>query len=167
MSDNSRRIYGLTQSTVNAVVAKGTTSTYSTTNSTAGVVNGKWVTPITAQTNTATPVLDASTGVAFVAMAINKATVLVIGQTFAGAIQMSQGSVEDTFAGSGSTAGAFNKSPQFPFLPDDFLPLAYLLVRTAPSASAWTAGTSSWTATGITASAVQNVACLPDRPQAS
>jgi len=64
-----------------------------------------------------------------------------------------------------TTAGAFLSVPQFPTLPDDFCPIGYQLVRTAPSASAFTPGTSSWTATGITCSTIQNVATLPDRPQ--
>jgi hypothetical protein len=49
-------------------------------------------------------------------------------------------------------------------LPDDFCPLAYVLVRAAPSASSWTFGSSSWTATGITTAFV-NINTLPDRPQ--
>lgn len=165
MGQNSRQTYGLTASTVNSGLTKGTTSTYTTTASTAGVVNGKWVTPITAQTNTATPTTDAVTGAAFLPLAVNKATVIVFGQTAAGAIQMAQGSIEDTQTGVTTTAGSFIRAPQFPSLPNDFLPLAYLLVRTAPSASAWTPGTSSWTAAGVTASTVQNISTLPDRPQ--
>lgn len=167
MGQNSRIIYGLTQNNVNAGLTKGTGSSYTTTAATAGTINGKFVTSLAAQTNTATPTVDAVTGLAFPPLGINQATVLVIGQNAAGAILMAQGSIENTAPGVGGTAGAFVRAPQFPTLPDDAIPLGYLLVRTAPSASAWTAGTSSWTATGITASAVQNVTTLPDRPQVS
>ena len=165
MSVNQRLSYGVTQNNVSANLTRGTTSTYTTTVTTAGCINGKFVTTLAAQTNTASPTVDASTGAAFVAMGVNKATVIVYGQTAAGVIQMAQGSIEDTQVGVTTTAGAFNRAPQFPSLPDDFMPLAYFLVRTAPSAALFTPGTSSWTATGITASTVQNVASLPDRPQ--
>lgn len=167
MGQNSRITYGLTCGTVNSGLTKGTTSTYTTTASTAGMINGKYVTPITAQTNTATPTTDAVTGAVFASVAINKATVIVIGQNAAGAIQMAQGGVEDTAAGVTTTAGAFLRAPQFPALPDDFMVLGYALVRTAPSASAWTAGTSAWAATGVTSSAVVNCGVLPDRPVTS
>jgi hypothetical protein len=162
---NQRQIYGLTMNLVNAVVAKGTTSTYSTTTTTAGVINGKFVTTLAAQTNTATPTTDAITAAAFPALAPNKATVLVFGQNAAGTFLMAQGSIEDTQVGVTTTVGSFIRAPQFPTMPDDFMPLAYMLVRTAPSAASWVAGTGSWTASGVTASAVQNVAVLPDRPQ--
>ena len=91
----------------------------------------------------------------------------VFGITAAGAIAVAEGGVEDTETGVTTTAGAFKNRPQFPVLPDNFCPIGYLFVRTAPSASNWTFGTDSWTATGITASAVVELdGALPDRPQA-
>jgi hypothetical protein len=98
-------------------------------------------------------------------MTQNKATVLVWGINAAGAIQLAQGSVEPTVTGVTTTVGAFINAPQFPPIPDNFVPIGYQLVRTAPSASAWTAGTSSWTASGVTCSTIQNVSTLPDYPQ--
>ena len=159
--------HSITLSTVDVTVAKGTTSTYTTSASTACMIKGKWATALTAQTNTATPTTDAVTAAAFKVLTDNKATVLVLGINAAGAIKMAQGSIVDTEVGVTTTAGAFILAPQFPSLPDDFCPLAYLLVRTAPSASDWTPGTSSWTATGITASAVVQIGSLPARPQTS
>ena len=164
---NGRIAYGRTQNTLNAGAVLGTTSTYSTTATTVGSINGRFVTTLAAQTNAALPALDAVTGLAFVPLTANKATVLVIGQTVAGVIQMAQGGIEDTEAGVTTTVGAFRRGPQFPSLPDNFMAFAYVLVRTAPSAATFTAGTSSWTATGITASAVVNIATLPDRPATS
>jgi hypothetical protein len=159
---------GLTMGLNNSGITKGTTSTYTTTATVVGMINGKYVTGLTAQTNTASPTTDAGNNFeAFRALDDNQATVLVFGQTAAGAIQLAQGGIEPTEVGVTTTAGAFIRAPQFPILPDDFLVLGYLLVRTAPSASAWTAGTSSWTATGITASAVVPCSVLPDRPQTS
>jgi hypothetical protein len=158
---------GLTMGLNKTGITKGTTSTYTTTATAVGMINGKYVTGLTAQTNTASPTTDAATGAAFVALTDNQATVLVFGQNAAGTIQLCQGSIEATATGSGTTAGAFLNAPQFPTLPDDFMVFGYLLVRTAPDASAWTPGTSSWTATGVTASTVVECGVLPVRPQTS
>lgn len=161
---NARDLNGLTMGTSKTGLIKGTTSTYTTTVTSAGMINGKYVTGITAQTNTATPTTDAVSGAAFVALTDNQATVLVIGQTAAGVIQMAQGSIVPTEIGVTTTAGAFVNAPQFPALPADFMVFGYNLVRTAPSAADFTAGTSSWTATGITASEFVQCGVLPDRP---
>lgn len=156
---------GLTLNHIDAGFALGTTSTYTTAATTSCSIGGKFATPLAAQTNTASPTTDAATGAAFVALGDNQATVLVWGINAAGAIQLAQGSIEDTEVGVTTTAGAFLKAPQWPNLPNDFCPIAYNLVRTAPSASAFTAGTSSWTATGITCSTAVDVSTLPARPQ--
>ena len=164
---NSRNQRGVTQNFVSAALVKGTNKSYTTTVTTAGVINGKFVTTLGAQTNAAVPTTDANTGAAFVAQTDNTACAYVFGITAAGAIAVCQGPVEATETGSGTTAGAFKNRPQFPVLPDNFCPIGYLFVRTAPDASDFTFGTSSWTATGITASAVVEVdGSLPDRPQA-
>lgn len=164
---NGRKLEGLTMGTIKTGLIKGTTSTYTTTVTSAGMINGKYVTGLTAQTNTATPTTDAKTGSAFRALTDNKATVLVIGQKADSTIQMCQGSIENTEVGITTTAGDFKTAPQFPELPDDFMVFGYNLVRTAPSASDFTPGTSSWTATGITASEFVQCGVLPDRPQTS
>lgn len=156
-----------TISHVKTGLTKGTTSTYTTTATSECSINGKWATGLTAQTNTATPTTDATTGASFVAQTDNTVCAYVFGITLAGAIAVSQGPVTPTETGVTTTAGALKNNPQFPELPDNFCPIGYLFVRTAPSASDFTFGTSSWTATGITASAVVEVdGTLPDRPQA-
>lgn len=162
-----RNLPSLTMGTIKTGLVKGTTSTYTTTVTSAGMINGKYVTGITAQTNTATPTTDAVTGLAFPALAVNKATVIVMGQTGAGVIQMCQGSIESTQVGVTTTAGDFIRAPQFPSLPDDFMVFGYALVRTAPSASSWIAGTSAWAATGVTTTEFVQCGVLPDRPQTS
>lgn len=167
MSLQNRGLHGLTMGTIKTGLIKGATSTYTTTVTSAGMINGKYVTGLAAQTGTATPTTDAVTGAAFVALSPNKATVLVIGQKADSTIQMAQGSIVDTEIGVTTTVGAFISAPQFPTLPDDFMVFGYLLIRTAPSAATWTAGTSSWTASGVTASAVVECGMLPDRPQTS
>lgn len=163
----NRRNEGTTQNLVSAGFVAGTTSSYTTTVTTVACINGKFVTTLGAQTNTASPTTDASTLAAFVPMGVNKASVFVWGTNAAGTIKLIQGEVVDTVPGVTTTVGAFIKLPQFPNMPDDFVPMAYGLVRTAPSAAAWTLGTSNWTASGVTCSTFQNVCVLPDRPQSS
>lgn len=157
----------VTMNLASAAMVAGTTSTYTTTVTTAGVINGKFVTTLGAQTNTASPTTDANTGLAFNALQPNQACALVFGQNAAGAIKLVQGPIIACGIGVTTTVGALINDPQFPPLPNDFMPLAYTIVRTAPSAAAWTPGTSSWTASGVSASTFANVAQLPARPQAS
>ena len=158
---------GLTMGTIKSGLVKGTGLSYTTTVSTAGMIDGKYVTAITAQTNTAIPTTDALTGAAFPALTDNQATVIVMGQTAAGAIQLCQGSIVPTATGVTTTAGAFITAPDFPNLPQDFMVLGYALVRTAPSADAWTLGVSAWAATGVTTSEFVQCGVLPSRPQTS
>jgi hypothetical protein len=150
--------------TIKTGLIKGTTSSYTTTVTSAGMINGKYVTGLAAQTNTATPTTDAMTGLAFPALAANEATVLVIGQKADSTIQMLQGSIVPTVTGVTTTAGAFINAPQFPALPDDFMVFGYALVRTSPTGSAFTAGTTEWAASGITTSQFVQCGVLPDRP---
>jgi len=157
-------IAGITLNLADAGLSAGTTNTYSTANATVCAIRGKFATSLAAQTNAATPTTDATTGAAFKAVSANQGTVLVFGVNSAGAIQLAQGSIVDTEAGSGATAGNFVTAPQFPALPADFCPIGYVLVRVAPSGGSFTAGTTSWAATGISSTFV-NVAALPDRPQ--
>ena len=157
---------GMTFNHVNAGFVLGTTKSITTTATTVCSIGGVFATGLTALTNSATvPTTDAATGLAFPKLTDNQATVLVFGVNAAGAIQLCQGSIEPTAVGITTTAGAFINGPQFPALPDDFCPIAYGLVRTAPSAADWTAGTDNWTATGVTCSVFKNVAVLPARPQ--
>lgn len=158
---------GFTQNYSNAGFVAGTTSTYTTTVTTAGIINGKFITTLAAQTNTASPTLDAMTGVAFVALQPNQTCSLVWGTNAAGAIKLCQGPIVATLIGVTTTVGALIVDPQFPAVPDDFCPMAYTVVRTAPSAAAWTPGTGSWTASGVSCSTFANIGVLPNRPQAS
>lgn len=164
---NARQLAGLTMCTVNPVLVKGTNKSYTTTVTSAGMIGGKWVTALTAQTNQAVPTTDAATGAAFTALTDNQATVIVVGQNVAGAIQMCQGTIVPTEVGVTTTAGAFITAPQFPALPDDFIVFGYALIRTAPSAANWTPGTDNWAATGVTTTEFVQCGVLPDRPQTS
>lgn len=164
MANTFQNINGMTVNQVSAAFVLGTTSTYTTTVTTTAVINGLFGTTLGAQTNTASPTTDANTGLAFPALSANQATVLVWGVDAAGAIKLMQGSIVPTETGVTTTAGAFIVGPQFPAIPDTVCPIAYNLVRTSPTGSAFTAGTTSWTASGITASTAKNVHTLPARP---
>lgn len=159
-----QNINGMTVNQASAGFVLGTTSTYTTTATTTGVINGVFGTGLTAQTNTASPTVDATTGVAFIPLTANQATVLVWGVNAAGAIKLAQGSIVPTETGVTTTAGAFINAPQFPVTVDDFSPIAYGLVRTSPTGSAFTAGTTAWAASGITCSVFKNIQTLPARP---
>jgi hypothetical protein len=151
----------------NAGAVAGTTSTFTSTATTNAMIAGKFTTPLTAQTNAASPTLDAATGLVFNTLAPNQCCALVFGINAAGALQLCQGKIIGTAPGLTTTVGGIIVDPQFPQLPDNFCPLAYTIVRTAPSAAAWTPGSSSWTASGVSASTFTNVGMLPARPQAS
>ena len=155
----------LTFNHVNAGLVAGTTTTYTTTAATSCSIGGIFATALAAQTNTASPTTDATTGAAFVALAANQATMLVWGINAAGAIRLAQGSIVPTEIGVTTTSGAFILAPQFPAIVDDFCPIGYQLVRTSPTGSAFTAGTTAWAASGITCSTIKNISCLPGRPK--
>jgi hypothetical protein len=158
---------GITLNLANAGFVAGTTSTYTTTVTTAGLINGKWITTLGAQTNTASPTTDANTGLAFNALQPNQCCVLLWGTNTAGAIKLCQGPILSTLTGVTTTVGGLANAPQFPAMPDDFCPMAYTVVRTAPSATAWVPGTGNWTASGVSASTFANIGQLPQRPQVS
>src|SRR4029077_14125951 len=134
---------------VNAAAVAGTGSSFTSTVTTAGCINGKFVTTLAAQTNAASPTTDANTGVAFNALNPNQTCALVFGQTAAGALQLVQGPIIACALGVTTTPGALINEPQFPALPNNFLPLAYTIVRTAPSAAPWVPGTGAWAASGV------------------
>lgn len=163
---NNLNFKGATQNNGNAGVSAGTAASITTTAATNASVRGYMATPIAAGANQAVPIVDAGTTAAFKPVPPGHATTIVIGTTRAGQLALAQGSIEKTQPGSGNTAGAIDVAPQFPNMPDDFCPLAYAVVRTAPNSAAWVAGTSAWGATGVSAS-FTNVATLPERPQAS
>lgn len=157
----------ITINLVNCGMVAGTTSTYTTTATTSAAINGKFCATLSAQTNTATPTTDANTGVVFPSLQPNQTAAIVFGINAAGAIQAVQGPAIGTLIGVTTTVGGLLNDPQFPDLPNNFVALAYTIVQTAPSAAAWTLGSSSWTASGVSASTFQNVVQLPARPQAS
>ena len=161
----------LTINLVNAGLAAGTTIT--TTVGTAPVVaiNGKFgTTTLSASANQSiTPTLDANTGVAFATLTKNTAATIVFGVNAAGTLVAAQGTAVPTEVGVTTAVGAFITAPPFPAIPDDFAPLAYTVVRVAPSSTGFTCGAASnpWTGTPsyATCSTFKNISTLPSRPQ--
>jgi len=165
--DNLNFGYGNSANLSNAGVVAGTTSTVSTTTATNAVINGKFTTSLGVQTDVASPVLDGATGKPYLTMAPGFCCSLVVGINSAGVLLLAQGTPLAIGAGVGAVPGPIVSDPQFPGLPQDFVALAYSVVRTAPSAAPWTPGAGAWLATGVVASPFQNVFQLPNRPQAS
>ncbi|MCR4339288.1 MAG: hypothetical protein NUW01_05290 [Gemmatimonadaceae bacterium] len=147
---------------------EGSTNTWNNAVASQCVIGGKFTVALAVNSNASeTPVLDATTGEAFVAMGVNEACAFVFGVNAAGTLVASQGPITPCEVGITTTVGAFKLAPAFPSLPDDFCPIAYTLVRTAPDASAWTFGTDNWTSTGVTVSDFIDVSELPSQPQTS
>lgn len=159
-----------TMTTVKVVLSAGSTSTYSTDTATAGTINGKFVTALAQQTNTATPTTDANTGVAFRAQAggadsgrtLGTVCAYVYGTKADSTIQVVQGNIEDLT----DVADNILYRSEFPSLPDDFMPFAYLILTNGNGGSAWTFGSTSFGAADVTDVYV-SIGMLPDRPQAS
>jgi hypothetical protein len=165
MADNLNDNIGITINLVSTAMVAAATTTITTTVTSTCAINGKFAATFANGAGQATPTTDAATSKAFVAMQPNYCCAIVFGQTLAGALAMCQGPIIPTVTGVTTTVGAFILAPQFPDLPDDFCPLAYTIARTAPSAAAWTPGSSNWAASGVSCTTFRNVAQLPNRPQ--
>lgn len=165
--DNLNFGHGNSCNLSNAGVVAGTTSAFTTTAATSAVINGKFTTPLAVQTNAASPVVDGATLLPFIVLTPGMCCSLVFGVNSAGVPLLCQGKPIAIGAGSGVVPGALVQAPQFPGLPQDFVALAYTVVRTAPNALPWTPGAGAWAAAGVVASAFQNVYQLPNRPQLS
>jgi hypothetical protein len=138
----------------------GAATTYSTgATSIQYSVNGKMPTAKAQVSGGASPTTDANSGVAFPAMAINKAAVFVWGLNAAGTVLVAQGPV---VAWTDTTASS-TVCP-FPSIPDTMTPFAYHTIQNGAAGSAWTFGASNWNATGITLPVVTNVSELPPTP---
>ena len=156
--------FASTMSFTTAALTAGTTSTYTTANATECCIEGKWATALSAQTNTASPTTDSTTGAAFNALAASQGCLLVWGITAAGAIQLAQGPIVDLDTDSNDFKDG--QAPEFPTILDTVCPIAYTVIKNGSTGSAWTPGTSNWTATGIVDTFV-DIAVMPDRPQES
>lgn len=146
-----------------ALAASGAATTFSTTGATLYSIKGPMYSTA-AGSGAATPTSDVVKGTTFASSPLPKSfgTVFVFcydGQgTAANAIKVAQGTVEALDA-----SNLFVNAPQFPGIPDNLCPFAYMVVRNGSTGSNWTFGTSNWNATGITLSIV-DINTLPGRP---
>ena len=167
--NNARRLFGdtLNPTTAGLSLTGGAANTFATSAASACIIGGKFATALASGAGQTTPTTDVNTGSAFAALQPNYGTVFVWGVNAAGAIKVARGSTEPVVGGVTTTAGSFlNSVPQFPVLPDDFCPIAYTVLKGAPSMSAFTFGSGNWNASGLSAATV-NISTLPDRPQVS
>jgi hypothetical protein len=150
-----------------AAVAAGTTTTYSTTGTTQYSINGKAFSKA-AVTNGATPTTDVNTGASFVPVTASKGSVFVIGYNAAGTVKVAQGEIVNLTPEADGANASFVEAPEFPSLPDDFCPIAYILTKVGASGSSWTFGSSNLAGPPSNVKhIIQDVTTLPGRPQTS
>lgn len=160
-------IRGLTMCLADASVAAGSTTTISTTGSTHYLIGGKAYIK-TAITNGATPTTDVNTSAAFTAIQPGEGGVFVIGLNANGDVKVAQGEIVDLTPATDGANASFVTAPDFPALPEDFCPTAYLLTKVGSGGSAWTFGSSNLDGppSNVLHSFV-SVGALPSRPQTS
>lgn len=140
------------------LTATGAETVHDTTVTINYVLGGKIATK-TAITDGATPTTDYVSGDA-ITLTASKARTVVWGLISGGTVKVIAGPIVDW------DGTAFNVPPDFPSIPDTFVPFAYQILKASSAAGTITFGSSNWNATGFTNSIV-NVAVLPDRPQTS
>lgn len=157
----------VTMNFTNTGAVAGTTNSFTTTVASVAAIKGKFTTALGVLTNSATtPTTDANTGVTFATIPINSCAAVVFGINAAGTLVAAQGPTAPTEVGVTTTVGAFINAPQFPAIPDNFVPIAYTIVRVAPSGtSGFILGSTQWAASSISCTTFKNICSLPDRPQ--
>ena len=110
--------------------------------------------------NTATPTTDVNDGVAFPALAASQGVQLIFCLNLAGTVGVAQSAIRDLDTDDSWIEGI----PDFPQVPDGYIPFATVVIKATSTASAFTVGTSNWDATGIETD-VENHTVLPDRPR--
>lgn len=150
------------------LTATGAVTTYDTTVTIVYALDGKLATK-TAITTGATPTTDYNTGLAFpalvggasVANTPGNGAVAVWGLISGGTVKVVLGKPQRL-----DMQGNFVVAPQFPPIPEGFVPFAYQVLKAGATASATAIvfGTANWNATGFT-NAIVNVTDLPLRPQ--
>lgn len=161
---------GLTASLSNGLFVAGTaaSTTLTTTVTIQPVLDGKFATVLTAITNQAHPTTDFNTLAAFLPMVGGNSVANTPGQgcvvvygLSAGVVKAVQGPVRNL-----DMQGNFGfDAPQFPPIPANFVPFAYVINKAgATAAVSIIPGTSNWNSTGYTQTFV-NVYQLPSRTQ--
>jgi hypothetical protein len=138
----------------------GISGAATTQSSDAGVfaLRGKAITHA-ADSGVATGATDYVTGLA-ATLTTSQARVVVFGLNASDAVKWVAGEVVAL-----DPAGLFLDAPEFPNVPDDICPFAYVIVKGGATLSGtFTVGSSNWNTTGMTY-VVTDVFVLPDRPQ--
>lgn len=152
----------VTACSTKAGASAGTTSTLTTANVVQYAIKSKAYSKA-AMTNQATPTTDSTTGAAFATLPKNNATVVVLMLNAAGDLKASQG----TIVGLNADGSFRNALPQFPAIPGDLCPFAYLVLKNGSTGSDFKFGTNNLSGvTGMTY-AFQDIWTLPDRPQSA
>ena len=154
------QVFGTTLCTAKAGLAAGTTTTYTRAADVEGSIGGKFATPLSSGSNTASPTTDYN-GDAFTAQAASTVCVYVYSIVAAGTIAVHQGSVETMDVDAVVVASSF---PSIDL--ETYLPFGYVVIQNGSTGSAWTIGTSNWTATGVL-DTFTDVTVLPSRPQSA
>ncbi len=141
------------------LTATGAETVYDTTVTIVYVIDGK-VDTRTAVTDGATPTTGYVSG-AGITLTASKARCVVWGLIAGDTVKVIEGAIVDW------DGVAFQVPPPFPYIPDEFVPFAYQIIKGASTVvGTWDFGVDNWNATGVT-SAIVNVAELPARPQVS
>ena len=149
---------GINLATVSGALIAGTTSTYTTSVAVDYLLDGRLY-QFATKTNQATPTTDINTGAAFVAVQPDEGCIFSFCANSSLAVAVAQGPIEKV---DGDT-DEFKISPSFPPIPDTHTIFGYVIIKSDGTASAWTMGSSSWAATGITDTFV-NAGLTPSRP---
>jgi len=146
------------------ITAAGADVLYDTSTAFNYCINGKAYAKSTISSGNTAALTDANTGLGFVALAADEACAFLWLINADGTVAVAQGPVvaidgdTDLFKDDGGR-------PEFPAVPDGYVPFAYSLHQTSGASSAWTFGTSLWNAAGLT-DVLVDISVLPDRPQA-
>lgn len=157
---------GFKGSLSNGLLVAGTTSTLTTTVTIIPVDDGKYKTTLTAITNQAHPTTDFNTGLAFVAMVGGNSVANTPGQgcivvygLVAGVVKAVQGPIAALDMQNNFRWDA----PQFPSIPDTFVPFAYVVMKArAVDGVSIIVGTTAWASFS---QSFVNVMQLPSRTQ--
>lgn len=142
------------------LTATGAETVHDTTVTIAFSIDGKAYTK-TAITDGTTPTTDHNTAAAFDAVLPDQACVFVWALNASGTVKVMQGEVVDV----DGTSDIREAALQFPNIPNDVCPFAYMIYQTdgTSAAAGLRPGTDNWNATGLTVT-IQNVHILPSRP---
>lgn len=153
---------GMTFTQASAVLTglSGTAKTISYTSNPAFILDGKFYTGDTCSGG-ALETTDDTTGAAFLTLANGKCCMFVFTWNADGTWHVSQGKIvnyADVVNGSAAL--------DFPAIPTDACPFAYVPIRNA-NATSWLFATGNWDAATLTVGTVVNCATLPNQPVTS